>query len=340
MHEVVTGRFGRPFVKAFLVGREMKVGLLAVSLAAGIVGIYACTSDNKANQEISGPDYLTSRSEKLMGEELVLAIRSGRERSKPFIQLHRDAVTDVRLNYEAYLSGNGSLNERVCRTASVIAQKYSARAAQMKPGVFSKADITNLATSGVNAVPNCKTSVTASMFGYAALIRSESTTDGPFGETFDLYYNVVRTTIENWDGETNLEEDVDDAINSMAMQYPLYMEESEMLGAMVELAHSSFEDAMLNPYPDAWNDAYPVGSMFNTSAIWSWRTFLIKVVIVTLVDVAGFYGAAIPYALVNRNDEDYEASHAVLAGAAVAGVGSAAMAVNCITNNPPCKTNP
>lgn len=309
------------------------------SMAA--LSMSACVGDEHAEaNKVSGPEFVLNTSARLQGEDLIRAIKLGRERSKPIVAIHSNAMADLRANYKTYLASNEPINERICRASAALTRKHASLASQSGNALFSPADIAQIVESGKQTVPGCRNSSFGSLFNHTSLLAAIPDFDGPFGEVFELYYGVVDSTIQAWDGESDLEEDVYDAINAMAMQYPLYAEESDVLGAMVQLTISSYEDAMEAAYPDAWEDSYPVGSAFNISAPWSWRTILKKVAIVTITDVAGFYAAAIPYAIAHREDEGYETMDTIAFGVAAAINPSAAMTLKCISNESPCKTNP
>lgn len=261
-------------------------------------------------------------------------LKGARERIRPVVAVHREAMRDLRKNFAYYTSGGGTKIQHACRAGERLGQKYAARLAVAHPRALKKENRSAAIRYGLSTVKSCGQAMQGSVFSGAA----KRTPQDPFGVHFQQYHAVIEGAAYSWDGMTNFQQVVETAVMNMPLQYPLTNEETDALAAMVELVSTSFQDASELPLPDHPDDEYELASVFSGASIWPGKTFWKKIATVAITDLGGFFGGALAHNILNNDVEDYEFQDSLTAGAAAAVTGSATIAVQCVLNVGNCRS--
>jgi hypothetical protein len=243
-------------------------------------------------------------------------------------------MRDLREHFNEHVGGRGDPAMRACRAGRALGERYTSRLEAAYPRAFSRYGRAQVIEAGLRKVPSCMASPPALLFG----APSPRVTEGVFGSRFQAYHAVIDSAARAWDGVSDFEQEIETAVSAMPLQYPLTNEELDALAAMVELTISSFADAAQLPLPDHPDDEYELALVFGRSAVWPGKTFWKKVITVVVTDVAGFAGAAVAHYLLDEDEEGYEFTDSLVAGAASAVTGSAAIAGQCVMNVGNCRS--
>lgn len=238
-------------------------------------------------------------------------------------------MSDLRLNFAEWnASAKGVVNPS-CAIAIALTKKHAALAGRALGA--SDEDVRSAVSLGQRLTKGCEAADPASLFATTRAMGNIRTTTNYIGPNLYLYNDVALATINGWNGISDLAADVDAAVQNMPYQYPLTNEELEYLGALVEFASSSHDDAQAVSWTDNPSDTYEIGSLFATTA-WPGKTFLKRVV---GSDLTAF-GAGFLAHNANDNDDD-GISDSVGVGAAAAISASGAAVTSCVSDVNPCK---
>ncbi len=316
----------------FRIGR-LRVGMVMIGVL-GTATMFACDRPEVLTSTVSDqPRGRSSSTESSVGAiasnpVLRRQYQSARLAARPLVALHRAAMKELRDDVPAIkkeLSEHGS----TCNRVRSVTRKYSAQTRELG---FSQEIVEAMVGAGMLHARGCQSDGLASLFTTRANTSSR-TTNSNIGPFLYIYDQLVQSVIQGWDGVSDLSSDVDNAVQNMPYQYPLTMEDTEYLGALVEMAESSWGDAAAVQFADSPTATYEIGSIFSKAA-WPGFTFLKRVAFIVLSDVTAFGAGFYAHAGNDNGDDGIDDSLAVGLGAAIGASGAATS--SCLTDTTPC----